>query len=458
MNKRKLITNIISIVILIIFLIWAWGVYQEKNFNDFVKAEYKLGTSQFTRDKNVKCTEFNSYKITSEDFNDAMFSKTVDVRPNTVYRVKAKIKTENVIQEDQFADTGAHICIGDTFEKSNNVIGTTDWTEVTFYFYSKNRDKVNIGFRLGGAEGEAKGTAWFSDFSMEAGVADVSKKWNFLCLVFNNVDINLDGQNVRLQLTQIDKDDITTCMKRFKTSMEELSARKMTVDYNIIEVQEPITHFSYDQESGYYVSGNDIKNVLDKYLEEGKYDHVFVAFRMGTVNQNFFNGNDWIGLGSMEYRGVGYSNIRIPDDDKSYIYKYDTRINTFPEEVLVHEFLHTLERNAEENGYARPELHSNEEYKYPNQKMVGLKNWYQDYMNKNITGKLGKVGLPEQIYTIKPAKSTDFEYSHKLDAFEEPDNIIEEINMIVKRFKMLFEDENQMIAVQKEGANESIGV
>ena len=38
-----------------------------------------------------------------------------------------------------------------------------------------------------------------------------------------------------------------------------------------------------------------------------------------------------------------------------YIYKYDSRINAFPEEVFLHEFLHSLERNAQEYGYDRPE-------------------------------------------------------------------------------------------------------
>lgn len=40
----------------------------------------------------------------------------------------------------------------------------------------------------------------------------------------------------------------------------------------------------------------------------------------------------------MDYYGIGFSNIRLPNDSKSYIYKYDSRINAFPEEVFLHEF------------------------------------------------------------------------------------------------------------------------
>ena len=44
-------------------------------------------------------------------------------------------------------------------------------------------------------------------------------------------------------------------------------------------------------------------------------------------------------FGSMDYYGIGYSNIRLPNDSNSYIYKYNSRINQFPEEVFLHEFL-----------------------------------------------------------------------------------------------------------------------
>lgn len=147
----------------------------------------------------------------------------------------------------------------------------------------------------------------------------------------------------------------------------------------------------------------------------------------------------------MDYYGIGFSNIRLPNDSKSYIYKYDKRINTFPEEVFLHEFLHSLERNAKEYGYTRPELHDYEKYGYKNEPIVGQKKWYTDYMNKNINTTSEKIGLPSEIYTLKPAKSSNFEYSYQIkDAFKEPENIIEEIrNLIanlVNKLKMGFGD------------------
>ncbi len=133
----------------------------------------------------------------------------------------------------------------------------------------------------------------------------------------------------------------------------------------------------------------------------------------------------------MDYYGIGFSNIRLPNSSKSYVYKYNVRINQFPEEVFLHEFLHTLERNSEEYGYERPELHDYEKYGYENEAIIGQKRWYTDYMNKNIRTNSGYIGLPQEIYTLKPAKKSNFENSYKVEAFKEPENIIEEIRQII---------------------------
>lgn len=138
----------------------------------------------------------------------------------------------------------------------------------------------------------------------------------------------------------------------------------------------------------------------------------------------------------MDYYGIGFSNIRLPNDSKSYIYKYNTKVNTFPEEVFLHEFLHSLERNANENGYEIPELHSYEKYGYKNEPLIGQKKWYTDYMNKEIQTASGKIGLPKEIYTLKLAKNSNFNNSYKLEEeFKEPENLIEEIAEIIEKVK-----------------------
>ena len=228
-------------------------------------------------------------------------------------------------------------------------------------------------------------------------------------------------------------------MGLFQTSMQEMSKGKIKIRYDLVETNTAIKSLSYDNENGYYVSAYNVKDTLDPYIEKGIYDHIFIVFRTGDINQRVaIPVNDWIGLGYMEYRNIGFSNIRLPDSENNYIYKYDSNINTFPEEVLVHEFLHTLERNAEEYGWERPALHDNEKYNYTTKPLISLKEWYEDYMNKNIKDKSRKIGLPAEIYTKKPAKTTDFTYSHEMDYFKEPENLLEELNNIWNKITKLF--------------------
>jgi len=137
----------------------------------------------------------------------------------------------------------------------------------------------------------------------------------------------------------------------------------------------------------------------------------------------------------MDYYGIGFSNIRLPNSSKSYMYKYDARINLFPEEVFLHEFLHSLERTSLEYGYDRPELHSYGEHGYVEEKLVGLKTWYQDYMNCTING---NVGLNEIVYTLKPTKASQFIYAIKLNEFEEK-NLFDNVQEIFTNVAGLFE-------------------
>ena len=135
----------------------------------------------------------------------------------------------------------------------------------------------------------------------------------------------------------------------------------------------------------------------------------------------------------MDLNGIGFSNIRLPNDSSSYIYTYNSYINTFPEEVFIHEYLHSLERILKERNYNIPALHDNQLYGYTEQRLIGLKDWYQAYMTCNIdTGNGKKIGLDEIVYTLTPPAESDFEYAIDVEFSKEPQNIIEEIKNLFK--------------------------
>lgn len=131
--------------------------------------------------------------------------------------------------------------------------------------------------------------------------------------------------------------------------------------------------------------------------------------------------------------GVGYSIIRINKDGNTGLYEYSI-YNKMPEEVYIHEFLHSLERILQENEYEIPALHDYAKYGYKEDYILGLREWYGDYMMQNIkTNKADEyIGLYSEVYGMKPYHNSDFNHAIEIEFNKEPSNIIEEIREIGK--------------------------
>lgn len=346
----------------------------------------------------------------------------------------------------KYRGSGAQICLAETVYTSENLTGTNDWQKLEFVFNSRNKDTVDIGFRLGGNGENCKGTAWFSDFKLEKGNKTTDTNWNMVCFIFKNVDViikeNDKEKELKFSMSNQDIETMKEDMSRLKKACYSLSDGKMCIDYDVIEIDKPITSVSYDYSHGYYVDPVDVKDLISPYIKQEEYDHIFIAVRMGDMI-NEIPVYDWIGLGGMDYHGIGFSNIRLPNDNnKSYTYKYNSYINTFPEEVFLHEFLHSLERILIECGYEIPALHDNEKYGYTHQELIGLKEWYKDYMTCKVWDETNKqyVGLDEVVYTLKPSHESDLKNADEIEFINEPSNIIEDFEAIYKTIVRKIED------------------
>lgn len=141
---KSKIWNLISWIIIIVILVIAFNFYKENNFNEFVRSEMQLHTSEFKRDSEVKYSKIDSYKIISETSNDATFYKKVKVQKNMPYKVTCMVKTENVVAEGDILGVGAQISIIGTTERSVAVTGTQDWQKIEMIFSSKDREEVEI--------------------------------------------------------------------------------------------------------------------------------------------------------------------------------------------------------------------------------------------------------------------------------------------------------------------------
>ena len=296
-NNNSKIINIIFIIVILIVLYKLFGIYKTYSYNDFTKAEYNRGLTKFTRDNDITYTYEYSYKLESKDFNDAIFYKTIDVKPNTPYKLTCMVKTENVETENGKSNGGAQMSILNTTEYSESINGTNDWKELEFIFDSKNRETIEIGFRLGGNNNNVKGTAWFSDFKLEEGVKDSTSNWNIACFIIKNLDVNINNKNLKISMGLNDIEKMKTNMNRFKASAKELSNNKMTVDYDIYEIDDPIKTITYADDYGYYLDPSDVQDLLKGYLSKEEYDYIFVATKLGDIDENIeIPVNDWIGL------------------------------------------------------------------------------------------------------------------------------------------------------------------
>lgn len=160
---------------------------------------------------------------------------------------------------------------------------------------SQNRTQLQIGFRLGGNSGTAQGTAWFSDFKLEKGVKQEDSNWKIVCFVFKNLDVDINGENMKFAISGSEVSEIKSNMNRFKNSCQTLSKGKISIEYDVYEIDEPIKTISYSDEHGYYIDPYDVNGLIEDSVLENEYDYVFAAVKMGNQNKQI-PVNDWIGL------------------------------------------------------------------------------------------------------------------------------------------------------------------
>ena len=294
------IKTILYFIVLILIIYAGVTVYSKYNFYNFTKGVREGGgKTSFSRDSNVKYSEKASYEIENKEFNDAIFFQKISVTPNTAYKVTCMVKTEDVLTKDEKFSGGAQIAINNTTECSRALTGTNDWTKLTFMFNSNNRTELEIGFRLGGYEEYCKGKAWFSDFKMEKGSIDKDKNWHMACFIIEELNVKAYGKNINLSISDRDENIIESNMSRLQDSIKEISGNKMSITYDIINIEKPLKIISYDAENEYYVAPDDIQKLIDSYVDKEEYDYIYVAVRLGDLNKSKdVLVHDWIGLRS----------------------------------------------------------------------------------------------------------------------------------------------------------------
>ena len=131
-----------------------------------------------------------SVKISLTTRNDARWMQTVNVQPNTNYRVSGWIKTDYAGSSTQRLNLDAFLFLLEhPVHHSIPLYSTKDWTYVSFAFNSGEQTQFTIAAQLGGWGEPATGTAWFDDLEVAPIQAtDPHPSWKILVLIYNKLD------------------------------------------------------------------------------------------------------------------------------------------------------------------------------------------------------------------------------------------------------------------------------
>ena len=134
-----------------------------------------------------------SLRITSSSPTDSAWTQTLQVAPNTVYRLTGWVKTAAVAHSTEPVDAGANLSVIGTWDHTSAVIGTHNWTFVSMLVRSAADGVLTIGARLGYWAGTTTGTAWFDDVQLATVLPTPTAhpRWKLLVLVYDRTEVML---------------------------------------------------------------------------------------------------------------------------------------------------------------------------------------------------------------------------------------------------------------------------
>ena len=143
--------------------------FEEDDMQDWWSYDaWTVSNSAYVWDFAVKHWGNKSVKIQNNSANDARWIQTVQVQPNSEYRLSGWIKTENVGHSQEVNDHGATLStLSPLWTNSTGLLGTNDWTFVSYTFNTGSNTEITVAARLGTYSGTTTGKAWFDDLSLE---------------------------------------------------------------------------------------------------------------------------------------------------------------------------------------------------------------------------------------------------------------------------------------------------
>jgi len=146
----------------------AEGKFEDEPGNDWSVRSFR-GDDKAARRARADSKE-GKYSLTIRSAHpggdDISYVRKVSVTPNTRYLLAGWARTKDVTVTQEGGAVGANLSIYGGWERSEPLLGNTDWTYLVLVFDSGKRSEIEVAARLGFYNSTAKGSAWFDDLVM----------------------------------------------------------------------------------------------------------------------------------------------------------------------------------------------------------------------------------------------------------------------------------------------------
>jgi len=363
------------------------------------------GENNLYKDYTIHRSDEFSYCISENKANDLRIIKKYIVEPNTLYAISADVKTKDIVNhENSDNPLGATISTED-YNVSHSILGTNDWQTIRLVGRSDARGILNVSMNLGYYSNTCTGTAWFENIRLTpvSEFAASDNTWRFLAVILTETGIDTmdPDTNRHIQLShKMSSEEISAIRKslsRFEEDFSEDAAGLFKVDVDIVEATEECTDYSRIGESDYTINTSSARAYLEQNnIDIAGYDHVIMITCLPSLPAKYY------GLGGTFIQDkIGFSFVLHTDVKHCIEYLNGNFPGLWPAAVYVHEFLHSVESYSHSLNFEIPDLHNGEKYGYIDTEE--WREWYWDYIHKNIISDGKKIGVDPMVWKLRPS-------------------------------------------------------
>jgi hypothetical protein len=228
-----------------------------------------------------------------------------------------------------------------------------------------------------------------------APIPEAPYAWKVLVLVYRNLDGTYTDKDGQLQHVTASMDDqdyqyARDTIDRFPLTVWDWSSGHAVMKVTTLTVNRTITSLN-SPDGG--INEDIARPEIDAYNPNNNFDSILTVF---SYKSDIVWGLASVGLSSRA-NGAGFAMIHLP-------VRYSNWQSVYPEEILVHEWLHNVEGFYRGLGYQVPGLHDGQQYGYQPDPTQGNSwhRWYEDYMQNKVWDGTKYIGVPPEAWLISP--------------------------------------------------------